>query len=121
MRIIYFLFLVFTANSVISQTDFNEEIIGTWQFDAVMGDMTDGEKDSLMSTDVSLTFRPDNSLEMEVEGFALVVTYTLEDTLLIIGKSEYIIIKIENDVMSFKPNIDGANLRYTYKRKPRNE
>ncbi|EDP95107.1 hypothetical protein U8527_12900 [Kordia algicida OT-1] len=121
MRIVSLLFLVFFINSAISQTDFNEKIIGTWQFDTVVGDISNAEKDTLMSTDVLLTFREDDSLIMEVGDFALVVTYELDDTLLIIGKNQYIITKIEDDTMSFEHNADGISLRYTYKRKPRDE
>lgn len=119
IKIIFFLLIEFHVST--AQTDYKKEIIGSWDLDAIVGELQHGEKDAFISSDVLLTFKKDAVLLMEVQDFVLEATYTLEGNVLTIGEKQYKIQSLETNKMSLKPIDKKINLRYNYKRKPKDE
>ncbi|MGH1384632.1 hypothetical protein [Kordia sp.] len=121
MRIKLLFLVVIGLQFAIAQIDFKKEIVGSWELNAIVGKLQHGEKDPFISSEVSLTFKKDAVLLMEVQDFVLEATYTLEDNVLTIGKKQYKIESIEANKMILKPIDKKIKLRYNYKRKSKDE
>jgi hypothetical protein len=133
MRTGIILFLIMSLNLCSAQTDFKNEIMGSWKlvtktksFKATdlpkaSSEFSNNEVDPLISSDVSLTFKKDDILLVGMQEFLLEASYSIDKTLLTIGNRKFALLEAKNDILIIEDKTRSKGLRYEYKRIANNE
>ncbi|TPN86851.1 hypothetical protein FHK87_04410 [Aquimarina algicola] len=117
--------LVFGFNSCLAQSDVKDKLIGKWTLIAESDSFPDdidklsiGGTDSDVETvpEITLIFKPDNSLLVIQMGDESNSTFKISDSILTMGNRKYIIVRVDNKELLLKNKNDLFNTQYKYQK-----